>query len=47
MVGLVDDIAEIGKMLDVEARNIEALDERIQTFAILVTYISQVPSFTF
>ncbi|CAN6208853.1 unnamed protein product [Urochloa humidicola] len=40
-VGLVDDIAEVGKMLDTEARNREALDERIQTFAILVTHISQ------
>jgi hypothetical protein len=45
-VGLVDDIVEVGKMLDTEARSREALDERIQTFAILVTYISQVPSFT-
>ncbi|CAL5050704.1 unnamed protein product [Urochloa decumbens] len=40
-VGLVDDIAEVGKMLDTEARNREALDERIHTFVILVTHISQ------
>ncbi|KAF8732817.1 hypothetical protein HU200_015159 [Digitaria exilis] len=40
-LGMVDDIAEVGKMLDSEARNMEALDERIQTFAILVTYVSQ------
>lgn len=47
VVGMVDDIAEVGKILDTEARNREALDERIQSFAILVTYISQVPSFTY
>ncbi|OEL37588.1 WASH complex subunit 7, partial [Dichanthelium oligosanthes] len=41
IVGLVDNIAEVGKMLDTEARNRKALNERIQTFAILVTYISQ------
>lgn len=44
---MVDNIAEVGKMLDTEARNKEALDERIQSFAILVTYIAQVPSFTY
>lgn len=36
------DTAETGKVLDMEARNKGALDKRIQTFARLVTYISQV-----
>ena len=42
IVGWDSDIAETGKILDMEARNEEALDKRIQTFLRLVTYIRQV-----
>ncbi|XP_066370406.1 uncharacterized protein [Miscanthus floridulus] len=41
IVGWDYDIAETGKILDMEARNKEALDKRIQTFLRLVTYIRQ------
>jgi hypothetical protein len=44
-VGWNDDIAEIGKMLDMASTNKEALEERIQTFASLVNSFSQVMSF--
>ncbi|XP_062233658.1 uncharacterized protein LOC133930903 isoform X2 [Phragmites australis] len=44
IMGWDDDIAEIGKMLDMGARNKEALEERIQSFSLLVTCISRVQS---
>jgi hypothetical protein len=47
IVGWDYDIAETGKILDMEARNKEALDKRIQTFLRLVTYIRQVLSSTY